>query len=164
LTTWRHPAIDAILIPISRRLPPAESRIMPRKLLVYLVLAVFSIEAMGCAGKRAVVRGQSPDNRIDLARLRRRMRRDVEPVLDATWKVHKKVEPALEVTRDATRKGLAFTGWLALLGGLWWLDEASEWYVGSNGGSSALYPASGGKTREKSKNAQDEARRREHGE
>jgi hypothetical protein len=52
---------------------------MLRKLLVYVVLAVLSIDAVGCAGKRAVVRGQSPDARIDLGRLRRRFRRDTRP-------------------------------------------------------------------------------------
>ena len=97
---------------------------MSRKVLVYLVLASLSIEALGCTAKRTIVRGQSPDKRIDLAPLRRRIRRDVEPVLDARWKVHRRIEPALEVTKKATKKALTLTGYLAVLVGFWWLDQA----------------------------------------
>src|SRR5262249_30225608 len=155
-STW-HRDIDAILIPISRRCEPAESMAMLRKVLVYAVLAVLSIDVVGCAGKRTVVRGQSPDARIDRGRLRRRLRRDVEPVLDATWKVHKRIEPAVEVTKDVTRKGLALTGCLGLLGGLWWLDQTSDDGALSTGSGSAPRSASGGGTKEKRKDSSDDS-------
>ena len=98
---------------------------MRRKLLVCLVLAAFAAEASGCSGTKPTVRGQSPERRVDLARLRRKIRRDVEPVLDATCKVGKKVEPGWDATKDVTRKGLVLGGILAYLGGLWWLDQGT---------------------------------------
>jgi hypothetical protein len=136
---------------------------MLRKVLVYVVLAVLSMDAMGCAGQRTVVRGQSPDGRIDLGRLRRRFRRDIEPVLDATSKVHRRIEPALQVTKDVTRKGLALTGCLALLGGLWWLDQTYDDGGLSTGSGSAPQSASGSGTKERSKDSSDEPRRHEPG-
>lgn len=90
---------------------------MLRKVLVYLVLALLSIESLGCTSDKAVARGQSLDKRVVLASLQRRMRRDVEPVLDAGWKIHRRIEPGLEKTKDVMKKGLTFTGYLAALGG-----------------------------------------------
>jgi hypothetical protein len=95
---------------------------MRRKFLVSLILAAIFAESIGCAGTKPVVRGQSPERRIDLARFRRRIRRDVEPLLDATFNVRKKTEPAWDATKDATKKGLLFGGLLALLGASWWLS------------------------------------------
>jgi hypothetical protein len=136
---------------------------MLRKVLVYLVLALLSIESLGCTGRRTVVRGQSPDRLVDLAPLRRRIRRDVEPVLDATWKVHRRIEPALEVTEDATEKGLALTGYLAALVGLWWLDQTPYDVAPSTGAGSSSRSASGGGTKERTKEATDEPRRHDQG-
>ena len=111
---------------------------MPRKVPVYLVLALLSIESLGCTGTRAVVRGQSPDRRVILAPFRWRIRRDLEPVLDATWKVHRRIEPALEATEEVTKKGLALTGYLAAVAGLWWLEGFGRGLVepapGTSGG------------------------------
>ncbi len=45
---------------------------MRRKVLVYLVLALLSIESLGCTGDKAVARGQSLDKRVVLASLQRR--------------------------------------------------------------------------------------------
>ena len=79
---------------------------MRRKFLVSLIFAAIFAESIGCAGTKPVIRGQSPEKRIDLARFRRRIRRDVEPVLDATFNVGKKAEPAWDATKDVTRKGV----------------------------------------------------------
>jgi hypothetical protein len=138
---------------------------MLRKAVLYVVLATMSVEAVGCAGKRAVVRGQSPDTTIPLRRLRGRIRRDVEPVLDATWKVHRKIEPALETTKDVAKKGLAVTGFLALLGGLWWLDQTyDDGIPTSAGNNSPPRSASGGESNDRNKGAEDQRGRREQGE
>jgi hypothetical protein len=93
-----------------------------RKFLVSLILAAIFAESSGCAGTKPVVRGQSPERRIDLARFRRRIRKDIEPVLDATFNAGKKAEPAWDATKDVTRKGLVLGGILALLGASWWLS------------------------------------------
>ena len=95
---------------------------MRRKFLVSLILAAIFADCIGCAGTKPVVRGQSPDRRIDLARFRRRIRRDVEPLLDATHKVGKKAEPAWDATKEVTKKGLLLGGLLAFLGASWWLS------------------------------------------
>ena len=102
----------------------------------------FLAEAVGCAHTKPVVRGQSPERWIPLARLRREIRRDVEPILDATSKVGRKVEPAWNTTKDVTRKGLVIGGIIAAIGGLWWLDSKTAPYeemfgpmVGTGNGS-----------------------------
>ena len=97
---------------------------MRRKLLVSLILAATFAESIGCAGTKPVVRGQSPESRFEFTRFRRRIRRDIEPVLDATFNVGKKAEPAWDATKDVTKKGLLLGGMLALLGGAWWLSGA----------------------------------------
>lgn len=106
---------------------------MSRKLVVYPLLAAFLIQALGCAGAKPVVRGQSPDRLIDVARLRRTIRKDVEPVLDALSRVGRKsesawekAEPARAKTREWTRKGLAIAGILAFLFGWWWLEQETN--------------------------------------
>jgi hypothetical protein len=128
---------------------------------VYLVLALLSIESLGCTGTRAVVRGQSPDRRVILAPFRWRIRRDLEPVLDATWKVHRRIEPALEATEEVTKKGLALTGYLAAVAGLWWLDQAAYDLAPSAGAGSSSRSASGGGAKERTKEATEEPRRHE---
>jgi hypothetical protein len=92
-----------------------------RKLLVSLILAAIFAGSIGCAGTKPVVWGQSPESRFEFTRFRRRIRRDIEPVLDATFKVGKKAEPAWDATKDVTKKGLLLGGMLALLAGSWWL-------------------------------------------
>ena len=136
---------------------------MLRKVLVYLVLAMLLTESLGCTGNRTVVRGQSPDRQLVLAPLRRRIRRDLEPVLDATWKVHRRIEPALEATEVVTKKGLALTGYLAAFAGLWWLDQAPyDLAPGTGAGSSSRF-TSGGGAKERTKEATEEPRPHEPG-
>jgi hypothetical protein len=134
-----------------------------RTVLVYMVLAMFLTESLGCAGVRTVVRGQSPDGQLILAPLRRRIRRDLEPVLDATWKVHRRIEPALEATERVTKKGLALTGYLAGLAGLSWLDQALYHPAPAARARSSSRLASGGEAIERTKEATEEPRRHEPG-
>ncbi len=125
--------------------------------MVYLVLALLSIESLGCTSDKAVARGQSLDKRVVLASLQRRMRRDVEPILDAGWKIHRRIEPGLEKTTDVVKKGLTLTGYLAALGGLWWLDQALyDDTPSSTGTRSDTRSASGGGPKERTKEATKE--------
>ena len=103
---------------------------MRQKLLVSLVLAAVLVEATGCAGTKPIVRGQSPERRVDLARLRRRIRRDVEPVLDAT--------------KEVTRKGLVIGGIVALLGASYWLWNEEENYKSAHPFDPMFDPAPSG--------------------
>ena len=81
-------------------------------------------------------------------------RRDVEPVLDAGWKIHRRIEPGLEKTKDVMKKGLTFTGYLAALGGIWWLDQALyDDTPSSTGTRSDTRSASGGEPKERTKEA-----------
>lgn len=96
---------------------------MCREIMVYLLLAASLAKSIGCRGSTPVVRGQSPDRRINRFRLRRRVRKEVEPVQDATWKMGRKAEPAWQKTKDVTRKGLMPGAIIALLGGVWWLEQ-----------------------------------------
>ncbi len=85
------------------------------------------------------------------------MRRDVEPVLDAGWKIHRRIEPGLEKTKDVIKKGLTFTGYLAALGGLSWLDQALYDDTSSSTGTrSDTRSASGGGAKERAKEATKE--------
>jgi esterase/lipase len=69
---------------------------MPRKSLLYLVLAAFSVEAVGCSTTKPFFRGQSPEN----STVADRWRRTVRSGMERTW--------------DVTKKGLALGGALAL--------------------------------------------------
>jgi hypothetical protein len=59
-----------------------------------------------------------------------------------------------------TRKGLALTGYPALPGGLWWLDQPIDYGAPSAGNGSSPRSGSGGRAEEKSKDTPAERRLR----
>jgi hypothetical protein len=110
---------------------------MLRESLVCLTITALALPSVGCARNKTVVRGQSHDTWTPTHRLRNRVMEKVDPVLE---RAQRKAEPAMEASKEVSKKALFYTGVAALAGGF----LALNWFTGGmlRGGDVSPLPKS----------------------